>query len=252
MAMDLSKSYEYFQPEKVEARINIVGCGSVGATLAENLVRLGITNLALWDMDVVNPHNLANQIFRQQDIGRPKVEALADILFEINPEIKDYLKLYGKGWSGQQLSGYVFLCVDNIELRRQIVEKHFDNPYVKAMLDFRTLLESAQHYAADWSDYKMKKDLLNSMNFSHEEASEETPVSACGVTLGVAPTGQGTEKTDYLGCVQLYVGCFLISNEKRKEGGALWILPSNALRSAHGSSLVLTESTMMNRTPLFG
>lgn len=188
MAMDLSKSYEYFQPEKVEARINIVGCGSVGATLAENLVRLGITNLALWDMDVVNPHNLANQIFRQQDIGRPKVEALADILFEINPEIKDDLKLYDKGWSGQQLSGYVFLCVDNIELRRQIVEKHFDNPYVKAMLDFRTLLESAQHYAADWSDYKMKKDLLNSMNFSHEEASEETPVSACGVTLGVAPT----------------------------------------------------------------
>ena len=131
MAMDLSKSYEYFQPEKVEARINIVGCGSVGATLAENLVRLGITNLALWDMDVVNPHNLANQIFRQQDIGRPKVEALADILFEINPEIKDDLKLYGKGWSGQQLSGYVFLCVDNIELRRQIVEKHFDNPYEK-------------------------------------------------------------------------------------------------------------------------
>ena len=95
MALDLSKSYEYFQPEKVEARINIVGCGSVGATLAENLVRLGITNLALWDMDVVNPHNLANQIFRQQDIGRPKVEALADILFEINPEIKDDLKLYG-------------------------------------------------------------------------------------------------------------------------------------------------------------
>ena len=76
MAMDLSKSYEYFQPEKVEARINIVGCGSVGATLAENLVRLGITNLALWDMDVVNPHNLANQIFRQQDIGRFRCPSL--------------------------------------------------------------------------------------------------------------------------------------------------------------------------------
>lgn len=100
MAMDLSKSYEYFQPEKVEARINIVGCGSVGATLAENLVRLGITNLALWDMDVVNPHNLANQIFRQQDIGRPKVEALADILFEINPEIKDDLNFMARGGVG--------------------------------------------------------------------------------------------------------------------------------------------------------
>lgn len=188
MSIDLSKSYEYFQPEKVDARINIVGCGSVGATLAENLVRLGLTNLNLWDMDVVSPHNLANQIFRQQDIGHPKVEALVDILSEINPDIKESVKVYEKGWTGQQLSGYVFLCVDNIELRKQIVEKHFDNPYVKAMFDFRTLLEAAQHYAADWTDYKMKKDLLNSMNFSHEEAAEETPVSACGVTLGVAPT----------------------------------------------------------------
>lgn len=115
--MDLSKSYEYFQPEKVDARIHIVGCGSVGATIAENLVRLGLTNIALWDMDVVNPHNLANQIFRQQDVGRSKVEALADILFELNPEVKDELKLYPDGWNGQKLSGYVFLCVDNIELK---------------------------------------------------------------------------------------------------------------------------------------
>ena len=63
-----------------------------------------------------------------------------------------------------------------------------DSPYVKAVFDFRTLLESAQHYAADWSDYKMKQDLLKSMQFSHEEAAAETPVSACGVTLGVATT----------------------------------------------------------------
>ncbi len=186
--MDLSKSYEYFQPEKVASRIHIVGCGSVGATIAENLVRLGLTNITLWDMDVVSPHNLANQVFRQQDIGRPKVEALYDILFELNPEVKDDIKLCPNGWNGQRLNGYVFLCVDNIELRRQIVEKHFDNPYIKAMLDFRTLLESAQHYAADWSDRKMKEDFLNSMNFSHDEAKSETPVSACGVTLGVAPT----------------------------------------------------------------
>ena len=43
--MDLSKSYEYFQPEKVDARIHMIGCGSVGATIAENLVRLGLTNI---------------------------------------------------------------------------------------------------------------------------------------------------------------------------------------------------------------
>jgi len=186
--MDLSKSYEYFQPEKVNARIHIIGCGSVGATIAENLIRLGLTNLDLWDMDVVSSHNLANQIFRQQDVGSKKVEALWEILFDLNPEISGRVRLHPGGWDGQKLSGYVFLCVDDIDLRRRIVEKHMDNPFVKAMFDFRTLLESAQHYAADWSDRKMKEDLLNSMQFSHDEAKDETPVSACGVTLGVAPT----------------------------------------------------------------
>lgn len=186
--MDLSKSYEFFQPEKDNARIHIVGCGSVGSTLAENLARCGITKMTLWDFDTVEAHNIVNQMFRQQDVGKPKVEALKDILMDINPEIKDDVELKPKGWEGKLMSGYIFLCVDNIELRRTIVEKHMDSPYVKAVFDFRTLLEGAQHYAADWSDYKMKKDLLNSMQFSHDEAAAETPVSACGITLGVATT----------------------------------------------------------------
>lgn len=186
--MDLSKSYDFFQPEKDNSRIHIVGCGSVGSTLAENLARCGVTKMTLWDFDKVEAHNIVNQMFRQQDIGKLKVEALKDILMDINPEIKDDVELKPKGWEGKLMSGYIFLCVDNIELRRTIVEKHMNSPYVKAVFDFRTLLESAQHYAADWSDYDMKQDLLKSMQFSHEEASEETPVSACGVTLGVATT----------------------------------------------------------------
>lgn len=186
--MDLSKSYEFFQPEKVDGRIHIIGCGSVGSTIAENLARCGVTKMTLWDFDKVEPHNIVNQMFTQQHVGKLKVEALQDILMDINPEIKDTIELKPDGWKGKMLSGYIFLCVDSIELRREFVEKHMDSPYVKAVFDFRTLLEGAQHYAADWSDMKMKKDLLNSMQFSHDEAAEETPVSACGVTLGVATT----------------------------------------------------------------
>lgn len=186
--MDLSKSYEFFQPEKEDARIHIVGCGSVGSTVAENLARCGVTRFTLWDFDTVEQHNIVNQMFRQQDVGKPKVEALRDILMEINPDIAQHIELKPKGWQGKLMSGYIFLCVDSIELRRQIVERHMDSPFVKAVFDFRTLLESAQHYAADWSDLKSRTNLLNSMQFSHEEAADETPVSACGITLGVATT----------------------------------------------------------------
>jgi len=186
--MDLSKSYEYFNPDQDDARVHIIGCGSVGSTVAENLARSGVTKMTLWDFDTVEAHNIVNQMFFARHIGMPKVEALKDILMDINPDIVDDLVLQPDGWKGKLLSGYIFLCVDNIDLRREIVEKHMDSTFVKAIFDFRTRLEDAQHYAADWNDEKMKKDLLNSMQFSHDEAKEETPVSACNVTLGVCPT----------------------------------------------------------------
>lgn len=186
--MDLSKSYEFFQPEKCNGKIHIIGCGSVGSTIAENLARCGVKKMCLWDFDTVERHNIVNQMFTEEHVGKPKVEALASILKSINPDITNDLELYPDGWQGKNLSGYIFLCVDNIELRKQIVKQHYNNTFVKAVFDFRTGLESAQHYAAPWNDSKLKSILLESMDFSHEEAMVETPVSACGVTLGVATT----------------------------------------------------------------
>lgn len=186
--MNLSKSYEFFQPDRFSERIHIIGCGSVGSVVAENLARFGITRMTLYDFDTVEPRNLANQMFTQDDVGRPKVEALADMLHRINPEIDNDLALVPKGYTGQKLSGYVFLCVDNIDLRREIATANKSNTFVKGMFDFRTGLTDAQHYAADWKDMKMVQGFLNSMAFTHEEAKASTPVSACNVTLSVCPT----------------------------------------------------------------
>lgn len=186
--MDLSKSYEFLQPEKVTERIHLIGCGSVGSTLAELLARAGFTRITLYDFDKVEPHNIANQMFVESDINRPKVEAVADRIRAINPLIGDDLKLKPEGWNGQKLNGYVFLCVDNIDLRRKIASENEFNPFVKAMFDFRTRLVEAQHFAADWKNPTAIKNFIGSMSFSHEEAKEETPVSACNVELSVAPT----------------------------------------------------------------
>lgn len=186
--MNLSKSYEFFKPESLDARVHIIGCGSVGSTIAENLARCGVTKMTLYDFDKVEAHNVHNQMFRACDIGKPKVEALKDILTEINPEIGNDLVLRPKGWTGQIVSGIIVLAVDSIELRRQIVEAHMDSVFVRAVFDVRTGLTDAQHFAANWSDPASKHNLLQSMQFSHDEATAETPVSACGVTLGVVTT----------------------------------------------------------------
>lgn len=184
--MDLSKSVEFFSPASVSGRIHIIGCGSIGATVAENIVRLGVKNIVLYDFDTVSSHNIANQIFRAEDIGRKKTGALVEILAGINPEVKETITVID-GWDGHPLDGYVFLCVDSIELRKRIAEENATNPAIRAMFDFRTRLTDSQHYAADWANYKMVKDFLQTMSFTQEEGKAATPVSACGVELSFVP-----------------------------------------------------------------
>ncbi len=185
--MDLSKQFEFYEPDN-KTVFNIVGCGSVGSTIAELLVRCGITNIILYDFDTVESHNIVNQMFRAKDFGRPKVDALKDLLAEINPDCADTIKVYPNGWQGEMMSGYVFLAVDSIELRKKIVEQHFNNIYVKAMFDVRTLLTGAQARFANWKDRNMKQIFLDSMQFSDADAEEAVPVSACGTVLGVVTT----------------------------------------------------------------
>lgn len=182
--INLNKSREYFDPTSLgNTRCHIIGCGSVGGNVAVDLVRLGVTKLTLYDFDTVEAHNLANQVFRQKDVGDTKIDALYSILAEINPDID--VKFQREGWTNQQLSGYVFLAPDNIDTRRQIVETNQYNTYIKAMFDFRTELEGAQAFAADWSKPEQIENFLRTMDFTHEEAAEATPVSACGTTLGL-------------------------------------------------------------------
>lgn len=208
--ISLEKSYEFFQPDKDRARIHIIGCGSVGSTIAENLARCGITKMTLYDFDKVEAKNVHNQMFVAKHIGMPKVEALADILKDINPDIEKDLKLEPEGWQGKTLSGYIFLACDSMKVRREIVENHMNSTSVKAVFDVRTLLTGAQHYAADWSDLKSKQSLLTSMDFSDEEAAEAAPTSACGVTLGIVTT------------VRLISGLAVNNYIKFTKGEGLW------------------------------
>lgn len=186
--MNLSKSYDFFKPESVTERIHIIGCGAVGSTIGELIARTGLTNIVLYDFDTVEAHNIANQMFTADDIGRNKAEALKDIMVRINPDAEKDIKVVTKGYTGQRISGYVFLAVDNIDLRRKICQDNLKNRYIKAVFDVRIRLEDAQHYAADWKNEEMVSNLLASMNFTHEEAQAETPRSACNLELSIAPT----------------------------------------------------------------
>lgn len=186
--IDTSKVADFFDAEKlVKDPIHVIGCGAIGSHVALALVQLGCQNIHLWDFDYVEPKNITNQLFRYKDIGHEKVEALADILNDKNPDIK--LTLHKEGIKPPYIAnGYIFLCVDNIDLRREIVMANRYNPYTLAFFDFRMRLTDAQHYYAARDEEEQVEALLNTMNFSHEDAKEATPRSACNIELNVIYT----------------------------------------------------------------
>lgn len=61
-----------------QRRVTIVGVGSIGSAVADTLARAGIGTLALVDYDRLDQKNLARHILSDRDLGRLKVDALAD------------------------------------------------------------------------------------------------------------------------------------------------------------------------------
>jgi sulfur carrier protein ThiS adenylyltransferase len=67
------------------AAVGIAGCGGLGSTAAVSLTRVGIGKLIIVDFDVVEPSNLNRQQYFVEHIGKPKVEALKEIIQKANP-----------------------------------------------------------------------------------------------------------------------------------------------------------------------
>lgn len=69
------------------ALVVVIGTGGA-ADLIVGLRRTGVRRFKLLDKDTVTEANLCRQGFEQADIGRPKVEAVADRLRRLDPEVE--------------------------------------------------------------------------------------------------------------------------------------------------------------------
>lgn len=82
----------YFSREELQklnaATIGIAGAGGLGSNAAMMLCRSGIGGFFLLDDDTVDKSNLNRQYFMPRHLGRPKVEALAETLLELNPDLR--------------------------------------------------------------------------------------------------------------------------------------------------------------------
>lgn len=70
----------------VPQRVLIIGAGSLGGAVAENLVRMGVTTVGILDPDVVDLGNLTRHVLGMDAVGHEKATALATALSLIMPD----------------------------------------------------------------------------------------------------------------------------------------------------------------------
>src|ERR1700748_433265 len=94
--MDYTRQRDFFNPTEVNASATIAGCGGIGSFTAFALAKLGVQHFTLIDFDTVDEHNLPNQMFSvasydfaDGDVGRLKVDALADQLYNAGAEYEN-------------------------------------------------------------------------------------------------------------------------------------------------------------------
>ena len=67
------------------ASVGIAGCGGLGSNIAAALARSGVGHLTIADFDTVELSNINRQLYTLSHIGKAKVDALSEILSQIDP-----------------------------------------------------------------------------------------------------------------------------------------------------------------------
>ncbi len=168
--VDWSDQTGWFDPEKVDTTVTIIGCGGIGSNVAFELITMGFRRFVLYDDDQVEPRNLASQkAYRHSDLYRPKVEALAQVLLEHGAS--EVLTRHRLFTADDTIDDRIVIGgVDSMKSRHIIWEAVSNSPSVELYLDGRLSGEVAQIFAvepfdADWytegwlfSDEKATKD----------------------------------------------------------------------------------------------
>lgn len=124
--------------------VTIAGVGGIGSLTVSMLARVGIGIINIIDLDIVEEENLNRMIFRPKHLNKSKVDAITEIIAEINPDTKinayykDIMDFEFEDTLNKILenSDLGFMCLDNIPARQYFNIKCVNSkvPYVDSGL----------------------------------------------------------------------------------------------------------------------
>jgi|TARA_Y100000310_G_scaffold156959_1_gene156375 hypothetical protein len=182
----------FLPPDKLkQISVVIVGLGALGRPTAALAASTGFGRIGLFDDDTIETPNLAAQGYKDKDLGRLKVEVVAEEIQELNPETDVYyqpIRLEKEDADLCILDGYdkgldvppgkqklvVISCVDSIDTRAMLWKSVSDLSELNLFLDGRMAGPVIQTYAVNCQNdtAKAAKAEYAKSLFKSEEAFE--------------------------------------------------------------------------------
>lgn len=166
---------DWYDPRVHEGSVTMIGCGGIGSAAAIALAKLGIPRIRLIDPDGVEPHNLPNQMFDIADVGKPKVEALAERIVAMRGDEIDLRTEVTRVTSDGELKlgGIVVSGLDSMEARNDVWRGQVaKNAAISLYIDARLGGEKIVLYAINPME-KGGIDLYEETLYSDEDAKED-------------------------------------------------------------------------------
>lgn len=142
--LDWTRQLSLINPERLQFPITVIGAGGIGSPTALALAKMGCGDLSIWDFDRVEEHNIANQFYPLDAVGKLKVEALTSVVETfagLQPRIVPRAFT-----TEERISGVVCACVDTMEARTDIWNAVRFKPAVPLYLDARVAGEIGMLY----------------------------------------------------------------------------------------------------------
>lgn len=118
-----------FPARRWHVPVYVIGCGGVASHVLRELGKMGIghsCDITAIDHDMIEAHNPPNQAFDASQIGLTKVEAAATNYSRWSDGAKLHT-LRKKVRTTMQISGVVFICIDDMKARKRIVHNLLKN-----------------------------------------------------------------------------------------------------------------------------
>jgi sulfur carrier protein ThiS adenylyltransferase len=154
-------------------KVSVIGVGAVGRQVALQLASIGARRIQLVDFDRVEPTNVTTQGYFAADVGKPKTEATAAAIHEIDETVQ-VEAVFDRYRPALEIGEAVFCCVDSISARSAI-------------------WRSAGHRCKFWADGRMLGEVLRVLTVTVAPSRDHYRTSL--FPQSEAQTGQCTSRS---------------------------------------------------------